>query len=118
MVNSFGAKKKAPYAEALNRNTTAAALRSFAVMTALAWPVSLRSFGCSQVLCYEQIQIVLPTNPLLSHRFRNPGGRGPLRGTVEAHSSKRYSPKSHTAVKKMMSNAIRNASQSQRSTGS
>src|SRR4029077_8721745 len=49
---------------------------------------------------------------------RNTGGRGPLRGTVEAYSSKRYSPKSHTAVKKMMSNAIRNASQSQRSTGS
>src|ERR1700687_728009 len=78
MVNSFGARKKAPYADALRRITTAAALRSFAVMTALARPVSFRSFGCYQVLCYEQIRVVLPTSPLFSHRFRKPAvGRGP-----------------------------------------
>src|SRR5712671_5597587 len=43
---------------------------------------------------------------------QNPGG-----GIPHSYSSNRYSPKSHTAVKKITSNAIRKASQSQRNTG-
>src|SRR5712671_8167076 len=45
---------------------------------------------------------------------QNPGGRG-VSNII--YSSNRYSPKSHTAVKKITSNAIRKASQSQRNTG-
>src|SRR6267142_3325566 len=51
----------------------------------------------SYVLCFEQIRAVFTASPLLSHRFTKPRGEG---GTQHFHSSKRYSPKSHTAVKK------------------
>src|SRR6266851_8604529 len=52
---------------------------------------------------------VWSTSPLKTSRGACP--------TPGPYSSKRYSPKSHTAVKKITSKAIRNASQSQRSTG-
>src|SRR6266478_4207699 len=45
---------------------------------------------------------------------QNPRGEG---GVPHSYSSNRYSPKSHTAVKKITSNAIRKASQSHRSVG-
>src|SRR6266404_6880263 len=67
MVNSFGATKKAPYTAAPNIATTAAAPRSFAVIYVL---------SDSYVLCFEQIRAVFTANPLLSHRFTKPRGRG------------------------------------------
>src|ERR1700720_2217963 len=116
MVNSFGARKKAPYADALRRITTAAAPRTLLVMIFLDLR-SIASHAILEVFCFDTDSNGPLANPLFSHRFRNPGGRGAPRQTAPSHSSKRYSPKSHTAVKKMMSNAIRNASQSHRSTG-
>src|SRR6267378_4809016 len=68
----------------------------------------------SYVLCFEQIRAVFTASPLLSHRFTKPRGEG-VPNII--YSSNRYSPKSHTAVKKITSNAIRKASQSQRSAG-
>src|SRR5258708_20641049 len=68
----------------------------------------------SYVLCFEQIRAVFTASPLLSHRFTKPRGEG-VPNII--YSSNRYSPKSHTAVKKITSNAIRKASQSQRSVG-
>src|SRR5882762_456454 len=67
----------------------------------------------SYVLCFEQIRAVFAASPLLSHRFTKPRGGG----YPTSYSSNRYSPKSHTAVKKITSNAIRKASQSHRSMG-
>src|SRR5437868_3163945 len=67
----------------------------------------------SYVVCFEQIRAVFTASPLLSHRFTKPRGEG----YPTSYSSNRYSPKSHTAVKKITSNAIRKASQSQRSAG-
>src|SRR6266478_1728794 len=79
---------------------------------------SIASHTIFEVLCFDTVSEPYLANPLFSHRFPRPEGRGVPRQTTPSHSSKRYSPKSHTAVKKMMSNAIRNASQSQRSAGS
>src|ERR1700756_3491518 len=73
MVNSLGATKKAPYADAPRSRTTAAAPRSFAVIFDLRRPVPSRSFVYAHVLCYEQIRAAPPASPLLSHRFRKPG---------------------------------------------
>src|SRR5882672_7083343 len=109
MVNSFGATKKAPYTDAPNRATTAAAPRSFAViLPPFMYFLTLMSFALNRSELFSQQVLYYHTDS------QNPGGEG---GAQHFHSSKRYSPKSHTAVKKITSNAIRNASQSQRSTG-
>src|SRR5882762_10750913 len=109
MVNSFGATKKAPYTDAPNRATTAAAPRSFAViLPPFTYFLTLMSFALNRSELFSQQVLYYHTDS------QNPRGEG---GTQHFHSSKRYSPKSHTAVKKITSNAIRKASQSQRSTG-
>src|SRR5712664_1641844 len=98
MVNSFGATKKAPYADALNRKTTAAAPRILLVMIFLD-AVHCPTYTILEALCFDTVSKRSLASPLLSHRFRKPGGGGPP-PTVRAYSSKRYSPKSHTTVKK------------------
>src|SRR6266404_3394705 len=77
MVNSFGATKKAPYAEALTRKTTAAAPRILLVIIFLD-AVHCPTYTIPEALCFDTVSKRSLANPLLSHRFRKPRGRGPL----------------------------------------
>src|SRR6266404_1187927 len=73
MVNSFGATKKAPYAEALTRKTTAAAPRILLVIIFLD-AVHCPTYTIPEALCFDTVSKRSLANPLLSHRFRNEGG--------------------------------------------
>src|SRR5712672_1082557 len=69
--------------------------------------LTLMSFALNRSELFSQQVLYYHTDS------QNPGGRG----YPTSYSSNRYSPKSHTAVKKITSKAIRKASQSQRSAG-
>src|SRR5712675_2092700 len=69
---------------------------------------ALMSFALNRYELFSQQVLYYHTDS------QNPGGRG-VSNII--YSSNRYSPKSHTAVKKITSNAIRKASQSHRSAG-
>src|SRR6266403_1250721 len=70
--------------------------------------LTLMSFALNRSELFSQQVLYYHTDS------QNPGGRG-VPNII--YSSNRYSPKSHTAVKKITSNAIRKASQSHRSVG-
>src|SRR5882672_6329184 len=71
MVNSFGATKKAPYTDAPNRATTAAAPRSFAViLPPFTYFLTLMSFALNRSELFSQQVLYYHTDS------QNPGGRG------------------------------------------
>src|SRR6266403_781552 len=70
--------------------------------------LTLMSFALNRSELFSQQVLYYHTDS------RNPGGRG-VPNFI--YTSNRYSPKSHTAVKKITSKAIRKASQSHRSVG-
>src|SRR5437868_643891 len=71
MVNSFGATKKAPYTDAPNRATTAAAPRSFAViLPPFMYFLTLMSFALNRSELFSQQVLYYHTDS------RNPRGRG------------------------------------------
>src|SRR5882762_456455 len=71
MVNSFGATKKAPYTDAPNRATTAAAPRSFAViLPPFMYFLTLMSFALNRSELFSQQVLYYHTNS------QNPGGEG------------------------------------------
>src|SRR6267378_4422648 len=71
MVNSFGATKKAPYTDAPNRATTAAAPRSFAViLPPFAYFLTLMSFALNRSELFSQQVLYYHTDS------QNPGEGG------------------------------------------
>src|SRR6267154_1807887 len=77
-------------------------------IAAIMYFLALMSFALNRSELFSQQVLYYHTDS------QNPGGRG-VSNII--YSSNRYSPKSHTAVKKITSNAIRKASQSHRSAG-
>src|SRR5260370_11677720 len=77
MVNSFGAIKKAPSAEELTRQVSAAEPR---ILLGIIFfeAVHCPTYTIPEALCFDKVSKRFLANPFLSHRFRKPRGRGPL----------------------------------------
>src|SRR5882762_4929809 len=126
MVNSFGATKKAPYTDAPNRATTAAAPRSFAViLPPFMYFLTLMSFALNRSELFSLQVLYYHTDS------QNPGGRGyptlsffqqilpekPYRrqkNHVERDQERQPVPAKHGILRKQRSGSLRAGDQQRR----